>query len=65
MSEYILYITETVGYDIVPQWPIKDIKTQLFILGNLNGKRRYFRFVVLFSIFSFVKAVLFELKNFF
>ena len=42
MPKYILCITETVGYDIVPHWPIRDIKTQLF------------RFVVLFSIFSFV-----------
>ena len=47
------------------QWPIRDMKTQLFILWNLNGKRYYFRFAVLFSIFSFVKAVLLDLKNFF
>ena len=30
-------------------WPIMDIKTQLFILGNLNGKTYYFRFGVLYS----------------
>ena len=24
------------------RWPIRDIKTQLFILGNLNGKTYYF-----------------------
>ena len=31
------------------RWPIRDIKTQLFILGNLNGKTYYFRSGVLFS----------------
>ena len=51
MSKYILFISETVGYDILQQWQISDIKTQLFILGNLNGKRYYFRFAVLFSVF--------------
>ena len=28
---------------------LRDIKTQLFILGNLNGKTYYFRFGILFS----------------
>ena len=35
------------------RWPIKDMKPQLFILGNLNGKTYYFTFGVLFSDLSF------------
>ena len=35
------------------RWPIKDMKPQLFILGNLNGKTFYFTFGVLFSDLSF------------
>ena len=36
----------------VVRWPIKDMKPQLFILGNWNGKTYYFTFGVLFSDLS-------------
>ena len=35
------------------RWPVRDIKTQLFKLGNLNGKTYYFRFGVLFSYLQY------------
>ena len=40
------------------QWPIRDIKTQLFILGNLNGKTSFqvWGFIFIPIIFSFVKT---------
>ena len=40
-------------YFLMIRWPIKDMKPQLFILGNLNGKTYYFTFGVLFSDLSF------------
>ena len=39
MSKYVLCITETVGYDTRYY---RGIKTQLFILGNLNLGKRYY-----------------------
>ena len=47
------------------RWLIRDIKTQLFILGNLNSKTYYFRFAVLFSYlqyFPLLKPKFFLLK---
>ena len=35
------------------RWPIRDIKTQLLIMGNLNSKTYYFRFAVLFSYLQY------------
>ena len=47
------------------RWLIRDIKTQLFIWGNLNSKTYYFRFAVLFSYlqyFPLLKPKFFLLK---
>ena len=47
----------------VIQWPIRNIKTQLFILGNLKGKTLFqvWGFIFIRIIFSFVKPIEFFL----